>query len=268
MASSGFDAGQLEKSGREVDVEHHVGVAAAGLNGSRIAHKQRHAQRLLVHEALVVPAVVAEEEALVGGVDHDGVFGQALLIEPAQQAADVVVDTGDDAQVVLDVALVGPAAQLGLGQVVGNFSLDVAVAHVHADAHLGCGRGGGALAVVVLQRVGLRHHFVQEQMRVFFVRLPGAVRRLVVAHQHEGPLAVEAIQPVQAHVGDDVRHVAGHDALLTAVRAVKNEGRVVIEALAGQDGPVVEAGRAVLRPAAQVPLAEDAGLPATGPAAF
>ena len=99
-------------------------------------------------------------------------------------------------------------------------------------------------------------------MRVFFVRLPWAMGRLVVAHQHEGPLAVQAIQPVQAHVGDDVSHIAGHDALLTAVRAVKDEGRVVIEALAGQDGPVIEAGRAVLRPAAQVPLAEDAGLPA------
>ena len=33
------------------------------------------AQRLLVHEPLVVPAVVAEEEALVGRVDDDRVVG-------------------------------------------------------------------------------------------------------------------------------------------------------------------------------------------------
>lgn len=38
--------------------------------------KQRRAQALFVHEALVVPAVIAEEEALIGVVDDDGVVGE------------------------------------------------------------------------------------------------------------------------------------------------------------------------------------------------
>ena len=87
-----FDAGVLEQGGREVDVEDHVVVDRAGCDGLRVADEQRHAQRLLVHEALVIPAVVAEKEALVGGIDDDGVVGQSFLLEIVEQTADVVID--------------------------------------------------------------------------------------------------------------------------------------------------------------------------------
>src|SRR5690606_20171763 len=54
-------------------------------------------------EALVVPAVVAEKESLIGGVDDDRVLGEVVCIEPVEHAPDVVVDRGDTAQVILDV---------------------------------------------------------------------------------------------------------------------------------------------------------------------
>src|SRR3546814_18429606 len=50
--------------------------------------------------------MLAEEESLVRGVDHNGVFRGAVLVEPVKPAADVLVDRHDSAQVALDVALV------------------------------------------------------------------------------------------------------------------------------------------------------------------
>ena len=49
-----------------------------GLRHAGPADEQRRAQRFLEDPALVEPAVLAEVEALVGGVDDDGVVGQAL----------------------------------------------------------------------------------------------------------------------------------------------------------------------------------------------
>ena len=64
---------------------------------------------------LVVPAVVAEEESLVRGVDDDGVVGDPLGVEVVEQPPDALVDRIYAAQVVLDVALVEPALALGRG---------------------------------------------------------------------------------------------------------------------------------------------------------
>ena len=51
----------VEERRREVQVQRHVLVHAARLRVPRPTHQQRRPQRLLVHEALVEPAVVAEE---------------------------------------------------------------------------------------------------------------------------------------------------------------------------------------------------------------
>ena len=71
----------LQEGGGEVHVQDHVVVDRPRPDAARPADEERHAQRFLVHEALVEPAVVAEEEALVRGVDDDGVFGQPFLIK-------------------------------------------------------------------------------------------------------------------------------------------------------------------------------------------
>jgi len=58
----------------------------------RVASHERHAQRLLVHEALIEIAVIAQKEALVGGIDHDRILAQSFRVQVIQHAADVVVD--------------------------------------------------------------------------------------------------------------------------------------------------------------------------------
>jgi hypothetical protein len=55
--------------------------------------------------------LTAKKETLVGGVDHDRVFRQALAVEVVKQSAHVVVHAPDATQVVLDVELVCPLAQ-------------------------------------------------------------------------------------------------------------------------------------------------------------
>ena len=87
-----------------------------GLDAGRPADEERHPQRLLVHEPLVEQAVVAEEEALVAGVDDDRVLREAGCVEVVEHAADAVVDRLHRRQVVLHVALVLPAHQRLAGQ--------------------------------------------------------------------------------------------------------------------------------------------------------
>ncbi|GIT31016.1 MAG: hypothetical protein Ct9H300mP1_30620 [Planctomycetaceae bacterium] len=104
--------GQVEKRLGEVQVADQVSVDAAGSDVPGPADHQRHPVALLVHEPLVEPSVVAQVEALVGGIDHDGVFGQTGLVEVIQDPADVVVDAGDAPEEILDVPLILPADQV------------------------------------------------------------------------------------------------------------------------------------------------------------
>ena len=73
MSADAGRPGGVEERRREVDVERHRVAPRARLDRRRPADEERHAQRLLVHEPLVEQAVVAEEEALVAGVDDDRV---------------------------------------------------------------------------------------------------------------------------------------------------------------------------------------------------
>jgi len=58
-------------------------------------------ERFLVHESLVEPAVVAEEEALIGRVYHDCIRDEILSfsIEIVEQSPHIVVDRGDGSQI-------------------------------------------------------------------------------------------------------------------------------------------------------------------------
>ena len=181
----------------------------ARLDLLRIPDQQRHVQRLLVHPALVEPAVLAQIEALVGGVDHDRVVGQARLLEVIQHPAHAVIDRRDAGQVVVHVPLILPADQvlaleigllegLDLGPVGGvplglllrrqtgrRRELDVLIVHGLGDGHvLLMGRPAPA-GIVVEQRRRLRDLLVVVERQVLRRRLPLAVRGLVVHHQKE-----------------------------------------------------------------------------------
>src|SRR3546814_6557762 len=70
--------------------------------------------------------MLAEKEALIRGVDDDGIFRDAVLVEPVEQPADILVDRHDGAQVALDVALVLEVVQL-LPRVEGEALAGIAI---------------------------------------------------------------------------------------------------------------------------------------------
>ena len=84
----GVQPAHVKERSREAHVADHRLAASSGGDLRGPPDDQRHAKGLLVHQALVEPAVVSEEEALVRGVDHDGVLGQAFSIEPVEKSAD------------------------------------------------------------------------------------------------------------------------------------------------------------------------------------
>ena len=284
------------KEGRGVvDVLDHRREARPGLHHAGPADDERHAERFLVHPALVVPAVFAHVEPLVGAVDDDGVLRQPVFIQILQDAPDAVVHRLDAPQVVLQIALVLPAYEVlslrpGLAEhVVGRnigriprlalgrghalvFALELrrrggrqwrsdfeirTGIHMPADFHFLFGGGGGAAGIVIEEVVGFRHCHVFEQGQITLRRHPGAVGRLVLAHEQEGLVLPAAVEPLQGVVGDEVGDVA----LVMHLAAGAQEVGIVIIALARQNLPVVETGRI----AHQVPLADERGLIARAP---
>ena len=238
--------------------------------------QQRRAERFLEDPALVEPAVLAEVEPLVGGVDDDGVGGQAFLVEILEDRADAFVHGLHRAEVVVQVAVVFPADEVFSGQRhVGELLVPGHVVGVPDLALFGRETGHGRQLVVVGRHDLLdRHVLVFDGESAAFVvvekrrRLgidavlvvaemaegggPFTMRRLVLDHGEEGFGLVPLLQPFQRTLGDDVRHVAR----LLDVLAHADHGRVVVDALAGKDLPMVETRRV----AHQVPLAEDGRL--------
>ena len=84
----------------------------AGFSPARIAREQGDAQTGFVHKSLIVPAVLAEKVAVVGGVDDQGVFAQICRVQIVEYPAQVFVDPGDCAVAVHRIALVDPVPVL------------------------------------------------------------------------------------------------------------------------------------------------------------
>ncbi len=74
------EAGGGEDGGGVINVHDHGGRDVAGFGAARITDEEGDAEGGFVHEALVVPAVFAEVEAVVGGVDDEGVGGLAGFV--------------------------------------------------------------------------------------------------------------------------------------------------------------------------------------------
>ena len=227
--------GHIDERRGQVDVHGQRLRADARRNGFRIAHQQRRALALLVHETLVEPPVLAQEKALVGGVDDDRVVQFADLFQIIQQTPDILVDALDDGAVVLHVLLVFPARQLllrhaalhafvlgdarGIGPVpvrplfgghavVGRLVLHDAAAPVVGTRHVvlvGVARG--------FEHVGLRQLFGGHQLEVplgphvaaYLHRLPagGAAAARIVVQQverlGEDPIVVDAQVTLRRH---------------------------------------------------------------------
>ena len=59
----------------KIDVTNDVVAYGARADIVRVADHEQHLEGLLVHEALVEPAMLTEEETLVGRIDNDGILG-------------------------------------------------------------------------------------------------------------------------------------------------------------------------------------------------
>ena len=70
----GWDAGEIEEGRAEIEVLDEVLVDRAWFDDAGQPGHKRHSQGVFVHEAFVKPAMIAQVEALIGGIDDEGVF--------------------------------------------------------------------------------------------------------------------------------------------------------------------------------------------------
>ncbi len=221
--------------------------------------EERHPDRLLVHEPLVEPAVVAEEEALVRAVEEHRVVEVAAVAQPPHEPADVVVDRGHAGEVVLHVALVLPQRLVLARKPLRDRLFQVHLGEVVGDAHGRATGRVGAGGEVVGEGVRDRDLAVGIQAGMPVVRFPGTVRGLVPDQEAPRIAAVERAEPADGEVGDEVGGVAGFDPEPVGGQ----EPGVVVLALVDERVPVVEPLRVVGDPVglavAHVPLADESG---------
>ena len=172
------------------------------------ADDERSREGRLIHHPLVEPAMLAQEETLVRGVDDDRVLAQSLRFEVGEQPADVLVHRGDARQVTPHEVLIRPLAQVVRGQVLRDRHLQIAFLEVLADAHLDIADLLGATLVVVEQRRRFGDLHVLVQVLETRRRVPRPVRRLEMAHQVERLVLVTLLEKVDRQIGDDILGVA------------------------------------------------------------
>ena len=228
----------LQQRGHDVDVRGDLFDLAPGLEARGPAHEERGADAPFVDAPLAGPharVVALAVGAVVGQEDDDGVFGQAELVEPGQEPADVVVDVLDHAEDLGGILGHVPPLVAGGREVVG----------LHAEVFVGLG--------------------------VLLGNLERPVGTVVGQVDEEG-LAAVLPDVVDGRRGEDVGAVAlGFDPLGIVqqrgveVAVVRRPGGLA-EPAAGVDERLLEA----LIPGphrvavAQVPLAEDGGAVARG----
>ena len=85
------NAGGVEERFGEVEVGDDILVDRAGLGDAGPADEERGLEGLLVHPAFIEPAMLAQVPALVGGIDNNGVVGEARFIKVIEHTADVLI---------------------------------------------------------------------------------------------------------------------------------------------------------------------------------
>ena len=154
------EAGVVEQGRGEVDVVGHAVVNQTSFDDFWKTDQQRLVQGLFIHPLLVVEAVLTEGEALVGGVDDDGVVGEAALVQVVEDAADVVIHVFDKPVVTLDVNLIELGEQFLVGDVgvllakFGDGFFEVRSAQDQVGAHGLLDRFGSAAFVVIIEGGG------------------------------------------------------------------------------------------------------------------
>ncbi len=219
--------------------------------------------------------MLAQEEALIRGVDLEGLLIYNNFIVVIEQAADVFVHGLDATEIVLQIALIIPACpvlacQIGLlecfvawaevsiqdlelfwCELAGKLKHQAAGAHVVGNAHFVSG-GCFLAGVVIKERRGFGYLDVLQVFEVSERGFPRAVRCLVVAHEKEGLVLIALFQPFQGLVCDNVGRVAG----MFYILAVGEKDGIVIAALSFKHLEMIESGRRRL----EMPFANDGRL--------
>ena len=73
-------AGKIEESWRKIGIENHLVADGSGRNALGIADHQWHANRRLMHQALVEEAPFAQEESMVRALHDGGVVENIFLL--------------------------------------------------------------------------------------------------------------------------------------------------------------------------------------------
>ena len=234
-AGVGGESGEIEQGRGEVEVDDHFIDEFAFREEARVADDEGNAEAFLVERAFVAEPALAEEVAVVAGIDDDGVVGEFEFVERVQQSAEVFIDALDVAEVVEVDGVGGESAFLALVGLGERFVID------GGDVAVG-GAAGGFAFVEVAQAVG-------EVVAAALV-----VRAFETDDHARTVVAWFCLEPVDGEVGADIVHPAlggGH-------HAVDFERAVLIYALVDEAGGVLEAGaRAFL--VAHVPFAEVGG---------
>ena len=203
--------------------------------------------------------MVAKEEALVAGVEHQGIFRQTVPVEEREQPADAVVHRLDRRQVILHVTLILPSNQrfpaeclrlslandrdlgrlcrqpvlaLRVAEAGRWFQFQIAPSEVGRDPLLILVKRIRPGLVAIPERDRLRYPLSREVRGVRGVGLPRPVRRLVVHHEEEGLVSRPLLEEIDREVGNHIRHVPAGVGVL-AVRGV--ELRIDVDTLTRQD---------------------------------
>ncbi len=143
-------AGQIQDGREDVHQVHHRAGSAGTDAGS--TNDERHTHAVFVQVLLAHQAVTSQRDALVGREHDDGVLVNAGLFHAVDQAADVLVQSGDHGPVFgeLTADFLG-RARPGRKQFVANDHLTV-VERMHGEEVPGQGDPGGIVEVQVAAR--------------------------------------------------------------------------------------------------------------------
>ena len=146
-------AGDCEKGWGDVEVQDHFIGFGSGLDVAWVADHHGHANGGLIHEALVVEMMLAEEEAVVGAEQDGGFVDDILALKLLPDCADVAIVVFDADVVVFDEFFEGAgivAEDLGVADLVVGVGHGARLAGIVFEVLVeGCRLGDGDSVEVV-----------------------------------------------------------------------------------------------------------------------
>ena len=107
-----WQPGDLNQGRRQVNVLDELAYSGLWFNDSGPSHEKRGLEALFVHPTFFGPAVFACKKPLIGTVNDQRIFRQTGFIEEGKDASDLIIESINASDIVLDEPLVD--VKLGL----------------------------------------------------------------------------------------------------------------------------------------------------------